>query len=99
MKQALEDQREENNLPKLHPPQNQGRMLVIDEASAASELRTAKHLVDPAEDRIERMKPYLHAIQEFAFRYRPSRMDTVVEIEGKEIEDLKWKIQRVLDLT
>jgi hypothetical protein len=30
---ARDDQREVNNLPKLHEDQQQGRMLVIDEAS------------------------------------------------------------------
>jgi len=32
-KTARDDQREVNNLPKLHEDQQQGRMLVIDEAS------------------------------------------------------------------
>lgn len=32
---ARDDQREVNNLPKLHEEQQQGRMLVIDEAKAA----------------------------------------------------------------
>jgi hypothetical protein len=45
LKQAREDQREENNLPKLHEDQQQGRMLVIDEARTACEiLAVAKEL-------------------------------------------------------
>lgn len=44
--QAREDQREPNNLPKLHEEQEQGRMLVIDEAKAASELlKIAKEIL------------------------------------------------------
>lgn len=35
---ARDDQREVNNLPKLHEDQQQGRMLVIDEANDAREL-------------------------------------------------------------
>ena len=34
-RESREDQREENNLPVLHDEQHQGRMLVIDEASAS----------------------------------------------------------------
>lgn len=80
-------------------------MLVIDEAKAAHELlAVAKELVaihnpDPAEDRMERLRPYLLGIQDFVFRHRTTRPDTVVEVTGKEIEDLKWKVGRALDLT
>lgn len=51
-----DDQRENNNLPKLSEPQHQGRMLVIDEAKAAHELlKIAKVLMA---DRLPRMDPH-----------------------------------------
>jgi len=102
---SREDQRENNNLPQLSPPQNQGRMLVIDESKAASELLVvAKSLMAASTDisdevRISRIRQYLLRIQEFVFKHRTSRPESVVEVSGKEVEELKWQVQRALDLT
>jgi hypothetical protein len=54
-KTSREDQREVNNLPKLSKPQQQGRMLVIDEASSKkgsfmTKILVAKELVKLAKD-------------------------------------------------
>ena len=43
---AREDQREENNLPVLHENQQQGRMLIIDEAKSARDINGGGMLFD-----------------------------------------------------
>jgi hypothetical protein len=50
---AREDQREENNMPMLHDAQEQGRMLVIDEAKVAHELLAVARLVSGLEPRYD----------------------------------------------
>jgi hypothetical protein len=92
---ARDDQREVNNLPKLHDDQQQGRMLVIDEAKAAS---IAERVVASLDDgmKMSRIRGYLLDIQDFVFRHRGTVNPTV---SGREIEDLKSKVQRALDLT
>lgn len=53
--QGRDDQREENNLPKLHEDQEQGGMLVIDEAKAAHTLvAVAKELLALSESGVSR---------------------------------------------
>jgi len=93
---ARDDQRELNNLPKLHEDQQQGRMLVIDEAKAARELMAAARLLGAGDDRMSRIRKHLLDIQDFVFRHRGTRSP---EVTGREIEDLKWSVQKALDLT
>ena len=52
--QARDDQREENNMPMLNDAQEQGRMLVIDEAKVAHEILAVARMLCTAEygDRI-----------------------------------------------
>jgi hypothetical protein len=92
------DQREDNNLPKMHDEQKQGKRLVTDEAKAASELRLAEIDLDEAV-RLKKIRDRLLDVQDFVFRHRCSNPATLVEVTGKEISDLKWAVQRALDLT
>lgn len=107
---ARDDQREVNNLPKLHEDQEQGRMLVIDEAKAARELVAVAKLLTmwdeqhselcysklEVDNRIVKIRQSLLDIQDFVFRHRGTSNP---EVTGREVEDLKVKVQRALDLT
>ena len=96
---AREDQREVNNLPKMRDDQDreQGRMLVIDEAKAARQLLAAATIEDAV--KLHRIREKLLDIQDFVFRHRVTRPDSEVAVTGREIEDLKWAVQRALELT
>jgi hypothetical protein len=97
VKTARDDQREVNNLPKLHEDQQQGRMLVIDEASDREKKIAGNVILGFGEEfRIKQIRGYLLDIQDFVFRHRGSKEPSVA---AGEIEALKSKVQRALDLT
>ena len=48
---------------------------------------------------VAKIRKFLLDIQDFAFRHRVGNPGSIVEVTGKEIEDLKWAVGRALDLT
>lgn len=109
-RESREDQREVNNLPKMKEDTGQGRMLVIDEAKAARELVAVAKMLTmwdeqhselcygklEVDNRTAKIRQLLLDVQDFVFRHRGTSSP---EVTGKEIDDLKWKVQRALDLT
>jgi hypothetical protein len=56
---------------------------------------------DTLEDtvKIKKIRNSLLDIQDFVFRHRTTNPNTMVEVSGKEISDLKWAVGKALELT
>lgn len=63
----------------------------------AKELASADTLEDTVT--MKKIRHFLLDVQDFVFRHRVTNPATVVEVTGKEIEDVKWAVGRALDLT